>query len=286
MTTPHPASPQLSCLMSIYLGTQAQQLKLTLDSLAAQTRPADEIVLVEDGPISPEVQQLVAEFKQQHPQLRSVVLAENGGLGRALAAGLATIEKDYVARIDSDDVAFPQRFEKQLAFFSSQPANTAAVGTPVAEFEHTPGDRDTIRRLPESAAECARYVKLNSPLNHPSVMMRTKLIKEVGGYQPVHQMEDYDLWARLISAGYQLVNMPEALTYFRVDDAQFARRTGKGMFAAEKQMQRNLVSYGLVSRPRALLNLMLRSAYRMLPRGILRRAYGRLFHRRQHSQLT
>ena len=106
-----------------------------------------------------------------------------------------------------------------------------------------------------------------------------RAVTEVGGYRDVHFMEDYDLYARLIAGGWQVRNLPEALTDFQVTDAQFSRRTGREMLAAEVQMQRNLVAYGLVSRPRAAFNLAARTAYRALPTGVLRRVYAALFHR-------
>ena len=91
-------------------------------------------------------------------------------------------------------------------------------------------------------------------------------------------MEDYDLYARLLADGARFHNLPEPLTYFRTSASQFERRT-QGMWRAERQMQRNLVSYGLISRPRAVFNLVARTAYRLLPAGLLTRVYGALFHK-------
>ena len=110
-------------------------------------------------------------------------------------------------------------------------------------------------------------------------MARTAALRSVGGYQTVHLMEDYDLWARLLAAGYRFHNLPEPLTYFRTSPAQLRRRTGKEMLKAEWQMQRNLVSYGLVSWPRATLNLLIRNTYRLLPQRLLKRVNWFLFHR-------
>ena len=110
-------------------------------------------------------------------------------------------------------------------------------------------------------------------------MARTAVLRSVGGYQTVHLMEDYDLWARLLAAGYRFHNLPEPLTYFRTSPAQLRRRTGKEMLKAEWQMQRNLVSYGLVSWPRATLNLLIRNTYRLLPQRLLKRVNWFLFHR-------
>lgn len=80
-------------------------------------------------------------------------------------------------------------------------------------------------------------------------MMRTDAVRRAGGYRDVHHMEDYDLFARALATGAHLHNLPEALTYFRVDDAQFDRRTGRDMLAAEARMQSNLVSYGMIGKP-------------------------------------
>ena len=108
---------------------------------------------------------------------------------------------------------------------------------------------------------------------------RTAAVKAVGGYQHVQFMEDYDLWARLIAAGHTLANLSAPLTYFRVSDDQLRRRSSAQTRQAERVMQRNLVAYGLVSRPRAVLNLAARNAYRALPMGLTKRVYSRLFHR-------
>lgn len=260
----------IAALITVYHGTDAADLQRALDSLAAQTRPADELVIVVDGPVPAGVDGVVD--KQNAKVVR---LEANVGSGPASQAGLETIEADFVARLDSDDVAKPERFARQLEYIQRHD-EVGAVGTAVEEFRDTPGDTGKVRALPEDPG---RYARVNSPINNPSVMLRTRAVKEVGGYRDVHFMEDYDLYARLLAGGWQLRNLPEALTYFQVTDAQFGRRTGREMFAAERQMQRNLVAYGLVSRPRAVLNLAARTAYRALPAGLLRRVYAVLFHR-------
>ncbi|WP_288750908.1 glycosyltransferase [uncultured Corynebacterium sp.] len=262
--------PTLSALMSVYHATDAAELELTLNSLDAQTRPADEVVVVFDGEVSGAVRGVVAKHGA-----RVVELPENVGLGRALNAGLATINATYTARIDSDDAAKPERFAKQLAYLEAHP-DVAALGSAMEEFEHTPGDRGTIRALPRDPNA---YVKINSPLNHPAVTFRTDAVKAVGGYQHVPFMEDYDLWARLIAAGHTLANLDEPLTYFRVTDDQLRRRASADTRRAERTMQANLVEYGLISRPRALANLAVRNLYRALPIGLTKRVYSVLFHR-------
>lgn len=263
----------LTVLLTVYHGTRDAELKVALDSLLLQTRPADEILIVEDGP-NP-VSARVREFVDKHANARRIVLDENLGSGPASNAGLTTITSDYLARLDADDAARPERFAIQLNYLEEHP-DIAALGTAMEEFSQFPGDGGAIRALPERGLES--YAKINSPINNPSVMMRTAAVKAVGGYKNLPKMEDYDLYARLIASGYGLANLSAPLTYFRVSPEQFGRRT-RGMFAAERAMQANLVSYGLVSRPRAMMNLVVRSVYRALPLGLLRRVYAWLFHR-------
>ena len=261
---------RITALVTVYHGTDRDDLQRALDSLRTQTRPADELVIVTDGPVDEGVREVV-----EKQDARVIWLPENVGAGPASQAGLATIDSEYTARLDSDDAAKPERFARQLEYLEAHP-EVGALGTAVEEFAHTPGDTGKVRALPENPHA---YAKMNSPVNNPSVMLRTRAVKEVGGYKDVHFMEDYDLYARLIAGGWQLRNLPEALTDFQVTDAQFSRRTGREMLAAEATMQRNLVTYGLVSRPRAAFNLAARTAYRALPTGLLRRVYAALFHR-------
>ncbi|MDO4631518.1 MAG: glycosyltransferase [Corynebacterium sp.] len=274
--------PTLSVLMSVYQKTDAHELTAALDSLLHQTRPADEVLIVEDGPLTAALYEVLDQHCERNPSSRRLPLATNQGLGAALQAGLATIDADFVARLDSDDYAAPERFSKQLACFAADPS-VDVVGSAVAEFYHEPGDTDHVRSLPETHAAIRRYAKINNPINHPSVMMRTAAVTAVGGYQSVHFMEDYDLFARLLARGYRFYNIPEPLTFFRVSDDQFQRRTGAGMWASERQLQRNLISYKLISRPRAVVNFFVRMGYRKIPRALLKRVYSLLFHRPTYS---
>lgn len=270
MTSTHDLRPgTVTVLMSVYRNTTADELSHALNSIDAQTRPPERVLVVRDGEVKEDVDKLLASVD-------TVTLPENRGLGIALREGLAAVDTEFVARLDSDDAAYPQRLEKQLDFMATH-REISVLGTAMQEF-----DGDTlggVRRLPETHDAIARYAKINSPMNHPSVLMRTADVRDVGGYRPMHNMEDYDLWARLVAGGKKLHNLPEPLTYFRVNDAQMKRRTTPETRRAERAMQRALVSYGLISRPRAVVNYAARNLYRALPLGAMRRVYSRLFHR-------
>ena len=139
--TPMPgaSTPTVSVLMSVYRNTRADELTAALDSLLQQTRRADEILIVEDGPLTPELYEVLEQHCREHPTSRRLPLPVNQGLGPALQAGLETIETDFVARLDSDDIAAPERFARQLACFTTgQNLDVVRYRKPTKRFSVTP----------------------------------------------------------------------------------------------------------------------------------------------------
>ena len=112
---------KFSVLLSVYNKENPLFLKKSLDSVFSQTRKADEVVLVEDGPLTTELDAVIEQFVKDEPTLKLVVLKKNQGLGRALNAGMKECTYNYVARMDTDDVCYPNRFEKQMAYIDEHP---------------------------------------------------------------------------------------------------------------------------------------------------------------------
>ena len=271
--------PTLTALVTVYHGNNPEHLRQALESVAAQTRPADEILIVRDGPVPEEIAEVVSGFLEHTPTARQLELPVNRGLGPASQSALDDIDTDYFARLDADDLAEPERFAVQLEFLAAHP-EIDVLGTAMSEFTDDDPDAVTgVRTLPEDHDAIARYARINTPVNHPSVMLRTSAVRRAGGYRDVHFMEDYDLWARMLTGGARFHNLPQPLTRFRTGDDMFARRTGRGMFASERRLQRNLVEYGLVGRGRATFNLGVRTLYRALPPSLLKAVYRLIFHR-------
>jgi len=110
-----------SILISLYHKENPLFLRQSLKSIFTQTLSPTEVVLVEDGPLTDELHEVVKKIKNQHPELKVVPLPTNQGLGKALNEGLKHCSYDLVARMDTDDIAKPDRFEKQLAIFRKHP---------------------------------------------------------------------------------------------------------------------------------------------------------------------
>ncbi|MBV7294504.1 glycosyltransferase [Corynebacterium sp. TAE3-ERU12] len=276
----------VTVLMTVYAKIAPAHLRAALHSIWDQTIGEVPVVLVIDGPIPDALADVVATEAAAHDSLRVVPLAHNIGSGPASQAGLELVTTQWVARLDSDDIALPERLERQLNV--AMLGGVDVVGTALAEFDDAALSAGAapheaiigIRRMPPTHDEIARYARMNSPVNNPSVLLRTAAVRTAGGYRDRPMMEDYDLYARLLATGARFVNMEQPLTLFRGGDAMLRRRSSRGMLTAERRMQATLVDCGVVSRPRALGNLIVRTAYRLLPTQLLRRANRVLFHRR------
>ena len=110
-----------SVLLSVYKKEQPTYLRQSLDSLFSQTLPPDEIVLVKDGPLTPELDAVITEYQTRCTILKVIPLTHNQGLGKALNEGLKHCSYELVARMDTDDIAKPERFEKQIRVFTEHP---------------------------------------------------------------------------------------------------------------------------------------------------------------------
>ncbi len=264
----------LSVVMPVYAGVDPGHLRRAVESVYAQTLAPAEVVIVADGPLTSALDAVIAEYADAVPPARRVDLPENKGAAAGNQAGLEAATMPWIAKMDADDVCLPERFATQVAALRT--GGVDALGTAMHEFVGEESNIVGLRSLPEDPTA---YARMNSPINHPTVVYRRQLALDVGGYRHLPYMEDYDLFARMLAAGATLRNLPEPLLLFRAGDAMLSRRRSPGIHRAELAMQQGLVSYGLVSRPRAAFNLVSRTAFRLLPRRALAAAYRKLFHR-------
>lgn len=216
---------QYSVLMSVYVKEKPEYLEKSLESMAAQTVLPSEIVLIEDGPLTPELYEVIERFKQKNSFLRTVPLKKNVGLGNALNIGVEKCKNELIARMDTDDIAKPDRCEKQLKAFEDDP-ELDICGTFIEEFE---GDIDNIvsvRRLPCSHEEILSFAKKRNPFNHMTVMFKKDAVLKAGNYREINLFEDYYLWTRMLVNGAKAHNVGESLVYARVGSDMMKRRGG------------------------------------------------------------
>lgn len=216
---------QYSVLMSVYYKEKAQYLEQSMESIWNQSCPTDNFVLVCDGELSKELEQVVAQQKQKYKDRLTVVsLQESVGLGKALNQGMKYCKHNIVARMDSDDISKPERIMKQLQAMKKH--NVVIVGSAVEEFSGTTEQIMAVRKMPETSEEIRKFAAKRNPFNHPSIIYQKNVVEAVGGYLDCPFFEDYYLWGRILKAGYDGYNIDESLLYMRAGKDMYQRRGG------------------------------------------------------------
>ena len=269
-----------SVLMSLYVKEDAENFRIAINSMINQTIPPEEIVLVEDGPLTDALYSVISEIKDTHPGLiTSVVHEKNQGLGPALQHGLEAARNEIVARMDTDDIAVLDRCEKQINFMNTHP-DIAIVGGQIEEFIGEVTNVVGKREVPTSDSELKEFLKKRCPFNHMTVMFRKSDILEVGNYQEWFWNEDFYLWIRLALADKKFANLPETLVMVRTGADMYQRRGGKKYFVSEKGIQKFMLKNGLIRYPRYLINVSERLVLQVLMPNWLRGIVFRMFARK------
>lgn len=267
-----------SVLLSVYCKEQVSFLQQSLDSLFSQTLLPDEIVLVKDGPLTEKLDALIDRYQQEYFIIKVVPLVKNQGLGKALNEGLKYCSYDLVARMDTDDIAKPNRFERQIQMFLQHP-ELDAVGAWIDEFEGEVSNIISTRKLPECPSDIYEFAKRRSPLNHPVVMFRKSAVLEAGGYKHFPLLEDYYLWVRMLMNGAKFYNIPESLLFFRFSPDMFKRRGGWKYAINEFYFQKLIREMGFISWRRFVINVWVRFVVRVIPNSLRSLLYKKLLRR-------
>lgn len=230
-----------SVLMSVYVKEKKEYLEQSIRSMLTQTIPPSDFVIVCDGPLSSELDAVISNFYDEFPDIFQILrLEKNQGLGNALNAGIKLCRNELVARMDSDDISRPYRCEKELEVFACHP-ELSIVGSVIEEFSETPAQVEAMRVVPEKNEDIVRFAKMRCPFNHPSVMLKKSDVINAGNYATTRYIQDYYLWIKMLTAGYQGYNIQEPLVWMRVTDNLFKRRSGK----LYMEIQINLFKYML-----------------------------------------
>lgn len=238
---------KISVIMSIYKSDVPEYVRIALDSLLNQTRLPDEIVIVADGPVPAELEQVVksltpspspkgegnkdgeGDLKPETRDLKPIVTylpqEKNGGLGEAMRIAVEAAKYPYLARMDSDDICLPDRFEKQMKCFEEDP-ELSIVGGMITEFDGEPDNIIAERILPLDDAGIKKMMRGRCAVNHVTVIFKKEDLLRSGNYQPFWKQEDHYLWARMMEHGCKFRNIPDIVVNVRSGKDQLARRGG------------------------------------------------------------
>ncbi|GLY61598.1 amylovoran biosynthesis protein AmsE [Pectobacterium carotovorum subsp. carotovorum] len=262
---------KFSVLMSVYKNEIPNNFDESLNSLFEQKLKPDEVVIVIDGPVDSSIIDVINKWRG-YLNLVVIPLKENVGLGRALNTGLDVCRYELVARMDTDDISEPERFLKQINHMHKNP-DVFLLGSSVEEYDEEMKNGLGIKKVPISHHDVLNFSKRRNPFNHMSVVFKKSAIISVGGYQDHKFMEDYNLWLRIIAAGYRIENLPDVLLKVRFDQKSIYRRSGLNYILSEIKLFK--LKYKLKAQPLTplLLTCFVRCVPRVLPNSLLSKIY-------------
>ena len=213
-----------SVLMSVYIKESPSNLKEAMDSIFNQTIKTDDFVLVCDGPLTKELDEVIDFYKNKFPSLLNIVrLDENSGLGKALKCGLEYCKNEKVLRADSDDISLANRAEVQIRLLDVYDICSSNV----LMFSNDKNSPSNLRVLPETQKKIYKFSKRRSPFNHPSVAFLKSKVLKVGSYEDLPLKEDWMLWIKMLQSNCSCINTQEPLVLMRENQSTIKRRRNR-----------------------------------------------------------
>lgn len=264
-----------SVLLSVYNKENPSYLRESLHSIFNQSLQPTEVVLVEDGPLNAGLYAVIKEFADVQHSLRILSLDKNVGLGLALKKGMEECKYEYIARMDSDDICFPNRFEKQMKYIEENPG-IDVLGCWTQEFTTDKNGEKimlALKKFPRNPWDNFKYCTKRCPVEHPAVIFKKSAVLAAGGYQHCLLFEDYHLWARMFVNGAIFQNLQEPLLYFRTSVDAIKRRGGWKYAINELHTLREFQKIGFLSKMQLIYSIVVRFPVRIMPTSLRKLVY-------------
>ncbi len=216
-------------LMSVYYKEKPEYLDKSIKSMLGQTIFPDEFIIIKDGSLTAELNNIIDSYEIKYPRLFSIIENNtNLGLGPSLAKGIIASKNSLIARMDSDDYCVPNRCEKQIREFEKNPL-LDVVGSFEVEFIDDINNSISIHKVPQEDIQIRKFMKRRCALLHPTVMYKKETVIKCGNYRDVPLYEDYDLFARMVlEHNAKAYNIQENLYFIRTSEDFYKRRGGMG----------------------------------------------------------
>lgn len=219
---------KISVIMGIY--NCENTLKQSIESVIKQTYKNWELIICDDGSTDNSLK-LAQKYEKIDKRIKVIENKENKGLAYSLNRCLEVAEGEYIARFDGDDICLPERFEKQIDYIEKN--NFEFIGSCAKCFD----ENGVWGEINPKENPDKFDIFNNSVFIHPTIFIRTEVMKNVGGYtvSPItYRTEDYDLYGKLYANGYRGYNLQESLILFRKDKNSYKRMKFKYRIDASK----------------------------------------------------
>lgn len=210
------AAPLISVVLPVYNGEK--YLAEAIDSILAQTFINFELLIIDDGSTDNSLA-ILKQYQKLDDRIR-LISRENRSLATTLNELIDLARGEWVARMDADDIALPHRFERQLQWLEQTGADICGSWV---KFFGTSNKR--IMKHPQTDQAIKIELLFGTSFAHPTVIMKTSLIKQLRYDKTWEKAEDYDLWERAARAGWQMTNVPEVLLLYRQHSTQITSYT-------------------------------------------------------------
>lgn len=256
-----------SVVMSVYLKDNPIYFRQSLESIVNQTLIPDEIVLIKDGLLTFDLNSVIDEYNSNFPGLFTIIaIPANKGLANALNVGIRGAKNSIIARMDSDDICFENRFEQQINYLSRNDLDV--VGGQIVEFSKHIQDVISIRKVPIVHCEIVKFMKFRSPFSHPTVVFKKEVFDTLRGYDVKIFPEDYDFFVRAYLAGFKFGNIDKNVLYFRLGEnlsEAIKRRWGIKYAINEIKLYRKFLKLGFFNSIDFLKVLFFKIPLRIIP---------------------
>lgn len=275
------AEIKITVLASVYKSEKAPYLERALQSIYTdQTMNPEEIILVQDGPLGDDLLSVISAWKEKLGEtLVLLVNEQNVGLTKSLIRGVEVAHGKYIARMDTDDIALPERFEKQYKYLEEHP-DVDVLGGAIQEFNST-NDNLGVRVFPLDNESAKKYICKGSPVAHPAAMIRKSLFLDGVNYNSNYRTtQDLALWFDVLASGHKINNLPDVILKFRREADVYRRRANKKDSKMELEIHlagiRKLFGFS----PIKSLYPIARYTMRLLPNSIIKYFYDSSFRKK------
>ncbi len=240
---------KVACILPLYRGDKPEWLKQSINSILQQTYSDVHLYVGVDGEIGAELEQVLYSMADVS-NMEVIRFAENRGLAAVLNDLLDICFEngfEFIARMDADDISWPDRLEKQMVFLEKHP-DIDVVGGAIEEIDEKGESRGKTVVYPETPEDCRRFFSKRNPHAHPAVLFRKSFFDKLNGkkYRPEYrQNQDTMLWYDGMMAGTQHANIPDVVLNFRMTDSMFKKRRNGWAFAKKQFKDRRMINRGL-----------------------------------------